>query len=121
MGFAVIALVTLLYAVYENSHLDMSEKEYRQVGSIKLWIRLLTRGYIANFTLLDFRTTNYNSSSNKWFDESDEHLHKKHSFSSTDDAHKSPTYSDKCHEDKRTPKGDFHIQARGARIQERFL
>ena len=75
MGFVIIALVSVLWAMYENSHLDMTQKEYRSISFVKLWIRLLTRGYIANFTLLDFRTTTY--SGNKWLDESDEHPRKK--------------------------------------------
>ena len=56
---------------------------YRQnVSTSSLWIRLLTRGYIANFTLLDFRTTRYSTERNKWLDESDDvHFNNRKCFS----------------------------------------
>ena len=76
MGFAIIAFLSLLYAMYEYSYLRLREDEYRKFGNLRLWVRLLTRGYIANFTLLDFRTTYYNFNERKWMDESDDYLKK---------------------------------------------
>ena len=74
-----ISIVTILYAFLEYSNLDPLVKNHHETGTFRLLIRLLTRGYMANFTLLDFRTTRYDTADKKWMDESDEpHLdHKK--------------------------------------------
>ena len=66
LGFIVILITTVLYAIFEWYHLDTewrpnlaaaftcSQEASRSRSTL---VRLLTRGYIAVFTLPDFRTT----------------------------------------------------------------
>ena len=76
LAVAIIASITLTFAVYEYTFM---KKDKPMPGSTKMLLHLLTKGHIANFTLFNFRTTYYDFKKIKWKDSSDEKRDSPHS------------------------------------------